>query len=94
MGYDLERFDVDIDDIDDCLLCYFCCEVVRDPVMISECKHVYCHECVIEHFEREECCPQDKSAADAKDLVEPERRFFALYNNLMFRCDFEVKIFN
>ena len=54
MGYDLERFD---EDIDDDFICPICLVVLQDPVYFPKCDHTFCRECINRSMQLYNQCP-------------------------------------
>ena len=85
MGFDLERFTVDIDQE---LKCPICCGVLEDPVQGNGCEHAYCKRCILEWMKNSESCPVDRNAMKASQLEPIPRIVRNLLNHLQVRCDY------
>lgn len=89
MGYDISQF-VDSDRISSSLICTICTDVLRDPVMIDECEHVYCQECLETWLESSETCPADRKPVDGNFRPAP-RMFRNMIDELAVRCPYADK---
>lgn len=87
MGYDLERFTVDIDQE---LKCPICCGVLEDPMQGNGCEHAYCNKCINEWMKNSETCPVDRNPLKACQLVPVPRIVRNLLNHLLVKCDYYV----
>lgn len=84
MGYDLEKF---VGEVNDSLICGICLDVLMDPVVIKECEHIYCRECITTTLTNGQGCPQDRKPFSLESLGKPVRFFFAIYDALKIKCD-------
>lgn len=84
MGYDPERF---VGEVHESLFCGICLDVLQDPVMIKECEHIYCRECITTSLNNRQGCPQDRMAFAQESLIKPHRFFFNIYDSLKIKCD-------
>lgn len=84
MGYDAEKF---VGEVNESLFCGICLDVLRDPVMIKECEHIYCRECITTSLNNRQGCPQDRTSFGQDSLIKPHRFFFSIYDNLKIKCD-------
>lgn len=84
MGYDVDKF---VGEVHDSFICGVCLDVLEDPVMIKECEHIFCRECITQILESRKPCPQDRKAFDSASLVKPYRLFFQFYDSLKIHCD-------
>lgn len=86
MVYEISRF-IDNDFLED-FKCSVCLEILKDPVFVKCCEHIYCRACIELWLETDTSCPKDRKPIEAADLVEPFRFFRNLYDKLKIRCDF------
>jgi len=84
MGYDLGRFEGDIDEE---LICCICREVLRDPVQAAECEHAFCIECIQGWLNEHQTCPVDRTALTQSDLKPPSRILRNIHKKLIIKCD-------
>lgn len=85
MGFDTFRF-VDKANLDD-FKCSICLEVLKKPVMVRECEHVYCHKCFDDWLQKDTSCPQDRVPIEEGDICDPGRFFRNQYGKLKIKCD-------
>lgn len=87
MGYDMFEM-VESGDLKnyDLFVCGICLEILKDPVMIKECEHFYCRDCIDDSIEKETYCPEDRKAITKDELIPPNRLFCDLYGKIKIRC--------
>src|SRR5699024_5449564 len=85
-GYDINRFESDINRE---FICSICLGVLEDPLSIPGCDHIFCSLCILGWFERFKNCPEDRKPVTANQLQPPLRQFRNLLNELSIRCSFE-----
>lgn len=90
MGYDISRF-VDCEKIIESFKCGICLDVLKEPVVVKACEHMYCGECIKDWMRTDTSCPQDRIPIIQRDIGLPSRFFRNLYENLEMKCDF-VKV--
>lgn len=83
MGYDVERFTVDVDEE---LKCTICSDVLQDPLQISSCEHVFCGSCIQPWLAQNNTCPVDRKQTTAAELRQC-RLLNNLLSNLKICCD-------
>lgn len=84
MGYDLNRFAVNIDEE---LKCSICCGVLEDPVQAKCCQHAFCRSCIQEWIKSSESCPIDRSPLCVQQIEPIPRIIRNLLNRLQISCD-------
>ena len=85
MGYDVHRFEGDVDEE---LICSICGGVYESPVQAPQCEHIFCVSCINEWLKRGHAsCPVDRSHVDGRDLVQPPRIVRNLLARLKIACD-------
>lgn len=45
----------------DSFRCNICLQVLKDPVMINRCEHIYCRECIVNWLCNRQICPEDST---------------------------------
>lgn len=74
--------------------CEICFEIVKEPVVVKGCEHLFCHDCISEWLQKDSKCPVDRTPIVTSDLVAPNRFFRNQYNQLKIQCHFaKVKKF-
>ncbi|CAH1790532.1 unnamed protein product [Owenia fusiformis] len=84
MGYDLVRFQGEVDEE---LLCPICSGVLEEPQQAPSCEHAFCTACITEWLQRQPTCPVDRSAFTANDLKPVPRILRNLLSRLQINCD-------
>lgn len=87
MGYDINRFDRD--SIPEDYICPICRDVLAEPLMVDNCEHIFCSDCIFKWINREGSCPVDRNRTNASLLRQPMRSFRNLLGKLIIKCDFE-----
>ncbi|XP_054158802.1 uncharacterized protein LOC128957112 [Oppia nitens] len=97
MGFDIKRFNES--DIRQEFLCPICCDILQEPVILQECEHVFCGQCIGQWFtnctaaeatadNNNKTCPIDRQVVDQQSLRPPQRSFKTLISSLAIQCDF------
>lgn len=86
MGYDVHRFEGEIDEE---LMCCICREVLRDPVQAADCEHAFCIECIQGWLNEHQTCPVDRTGLTQSDLKPPPRILRNIHKKLIIKCDNE-----
>ncbi|XP_063702053.1 E3 ubiquitin-protein ligase NRDP1 [Culicoides brevitarsis] len=86
MGYDLERFqgEVDIE-----LICTICSGVLQDPMQATPCEHAFCRVCLDAWMQRQPTCPVDRNPISSVNLRTVPRILRNLLARLNIKCDNE-----
>lgn len=85
MGYEITRFE---DEVDEELICTICGQVLESPVQIRQCEHCFCGSCVNEWFKHQQVCPVDRNpVTPIEDLVQPPRILRNLLSRLKISCE-------
>ncbi|KAI1291877.1 E3 ubiquitin-protein ligase NRDP1 [Halotydeus destructor] len=84
MGYDLNRFQGDVDEE---LICAICSGVLEDPVQAPVCEHAFCSECIKEWLNRQRTCPVDRQPVTCQQLKSAPRILRNLLARLNIACD-------
>ncbi|XP_076286699.1 E3 ubiquitin-protein ligase NRDP1 elgi isoform X1 [Lasioglossum baleicum] len=90
MGFDLTRFQGEVDQE---LICAICSGVLEDPVQVSnmlqapECEHTFCRTCITEWIKRQATCPLDRTQIDTTLLRVAPRILRNLLARLCISCD-------
>lgn len=88
MGYDATRF---VQDSLEDFKCGICLDVLKEPVMVRSCEHIFCCECIVNWLKNDNTCPEDRAPLEETGLTEPTRFFRNQYSKLKVFCDF-VKV--
>ena len=84
MGYDVNRFE---EDVDVELICTICGQVLESPVQIRQCEHCFCGSCVNEWLKHQSVCPVDRTRVSPReDLIQPPRILRNLLARLKIFC--------
>jgi hypothetical protein len=86
MGYSINRFAKD--SVSEEFVCHICKDVLKDPLLVDSCEHIFCKDCIHRSIELEEKCPIDKNNVTFKQLREPIRSFKNLLAQLQINCEF------
>ena len=65
MGFDVNRFEGEVDEE---LICTICSCVLEDPLQAPQCEHAFCSACINEWLTRQPTCPVDRAAISPTDL--------------------------
>ncbi|XP_012287403.1 E3 ubiquitin-protein ligase NRDP1 isoform X2 [Orussus abietinus] len=84
MGFDVHRFQGDVDEE---LLCPICSGVLEDPVQASACEHAFCRVCINEWINRQPTCPLDRTPITSAQLRTVPRILRNLLSRLCINCD-------
>jgi E3 ubiquitin-protein ligase NRDP1 len=85
MGYDVNRFEGDVDEE---LICPICSFILEDPVQAPECEHAFCHMCINQWLNHQSICPIDRAPILAQDLKPVPRILKNLLSKLKLKCDY------
>lgn len=85
MGYDVTRFQGDVDKD---LICPLCHGVLEEPVQTSHCEHAFCNACIAQWFSQQQTCPVDCSAVTAAQLRPVPRIMRNMLSKLQIACDY------
>ena len=83
MGYDLNRFEGDVDEE---LICPICSGVLEDPVQAPICEHAFCIACINEWLNHQATCPVDRQSITSVDLKPVPRILKNLLSRLTIKC--------
>lgn len=83
MGYDLNRFEGEVDEE---LLCLICSGVLENPVQAPMCEHAFCSACIHEWLKRQSTCPVDRQAITSTQLRPVPRILKNLLARLTIQC--------
>ncbi|XP_036307377.1 E3 ubiquitin-protein ligase NRDP1-like [Pipistrellus kuhlii] len=84
MGYDVTRFQGDVDED---LLCPICGGVLEEPVQAPRCEHAFCGACIAQWFSQQQTCPVDRSAVTVAHLGPVPRIMQNMLSKLRIACD-------
>lgn len=85
MGYELTRFQGDVDEE---LICTICAGVLEEPLQAAGCEHAFCRACITEWLSRQPTCPVDRSAITSPNNLRPVPRILKnLLSRLSISCD-------
>lgn len=84
MGFDLTRFQ---DEVDEELLCSVCGQVLENPIQLAPCEHCFCAECIREWLRHQQTCPIDRQMISDADVVKAPRIVRNLIGRLNVSCD-------
>ncbi|GFR03934.1 e3 ubiquitin-protein ligase NRDP1 [Trichonephila clavata] len=65
MGYDIARFQGEVDEE---LICPICSSVLEEPLHAPQCEHAFCKSCINEWLSRQPSCPVDRQPLTPNDL--------------------------
>ena len=85
MGFDIKRF---VGEVNQQFICGVCNGVLQKPLVVKECQHFYCNNCVKKLMKTSPICPKDKSLLSYSQLIEPQNLIINLLNDLKIKCDF------
>ncbi|RVE40025.1 hypothetical protein evm_015325 [Chilo suppressalis] len=84
MGFEIKRFQGDVDEE---LICPICSGVLEDPLQAPSCEHAFCRACITEWISRQPTCPVDREAVTASQLRPVPRILRNLLCRLCTTCD-------
>ncbi|KAH8018800.1 hypothetical protein HPB51_012190 [Rhipicephalus microplus] len=84
MGYDLCRFQGDVDEE---LICPVCSGVLEEPLQAPQCEHAFCQGCICQWLSRQQTCPVDRQSITAAQLKPVPRILRNLLSRLQMSCD-------
>ena len=84
-GYELSRFENDVDENFHCSICY---NVLKDPRTCKNNDHVFCLDCITEHLRvNSQTCPECNEHLSVKTLRRP-RVLNNYLSKLKISCDY------
>lgn len=86
MGYEIVRFEGDVDEE---LICPICSGVMEEPLQAPQCEHAFCAGCIQEWLTRQPTCPVDRSPITYNQLKPVPRIMRNLLARLQIKCDNE-----
>ncbi|XP_026325289.1 E3 ubiquitin-protein ligase NRDP1-like [Hyposmocoma kahamanoa] len=84
MGFEIKRFQGDVDEE---LICPICSGVLEDPLQAPTCEHAFCSACIREWISRQPTCPVDRQAVTSSQLRPVPRILRNLLSRLCTSCD-------
>nr|XP_046197997.1 E3 ubiquitin-protein ligase NRDP1-like isoform X1 [Oncorhynchus gorbuscha]XP_046198000.1 E3 ubiquitin-protein ligase NRDP1-like isoform X1 [Oncorhynchus gorbuscha]XP_046198005.1 E3 ubiquitin-protein ligase NRDP1-like isoform X1 [Oncorhynchus gorbuscha]XP_046198006.1 E3 ubiquitin-protein ligase NRDP1-like isoform X1 [Oncorhynchus gorbuscha] len=84
MGYDVTRFQGEVDED---LLCPICSGVLEEPVQAPHCEHAFCNACITQWFSQQQICPVDRSVVTLAHLRPVPRIMRNMLSKLQITCD-------
>lgn len=84
MGYELTRFQGNVDEE---LVCPICAGVLEEPLQAALCEHAFCRACITEWLSRQPTCPVDRNAITTTNLRPVPRILKNLLARLSISCD-------
>nr|XP_034341810.1 E3 ubiquitin-protein ligase NRDP1-like [Arvicanthis niloticus] len=84
MGYDVTRFQGDIDED---LICPICSGVLEEPVQTPHCEHAFCNGCIIQWLSEQHTCPVDHSIVTVAHLCPVPQIMRNMLSKLQIACD-------
>lgn len=84
MGYDVIRFQGDVDEE---LVCPICSGVLEEPLQAPQCEHAFCAGCINEWLTRQPTCPVDRNPITPNQLKPVPRILRNLLSRLYLACD-------
>ncbi|KAF2902824.1 hypothetical protein ILUMI_03360 [Ignelater luminosus] len=84
MGFELNRFQGDVDEE---LVCPICSGVLEDPLQAPVCEHAFCRTCIHEWISRQPTCPVDRQHITSAQLRQVPRILRNLLSRLCINCD-------
>ncbi|NWR09689.1 RNF41 ligase, partial [Paradoxornis webbianus] len=84
MGYDVTRFQGDVDED---LICPICSGVLEEPVQAPHCEHAFCNACITQWFSQQQTCPVDRSVVTVAHLRPVPRIMRNMLSKLQITCD-------
>lgn len=83
MGYDLNRFEGEVDEE---LICSICSAVLEEPVQAPVCEHAFCSACIGEWLNHQSTCPVDRQMITNSQLKPVPRILKNLLSRLTIKC--------
>ncbi|XP_063412847.1 E3 ubiquitin-protein ligase NRDP1-like [Mytilus trossulus] len=84
MGYEVNRFQGDVDEE---LICPICSSVLEEPLQAPACEHAFCAACIQEWLTRQPTCPVDRNPITPNQLKPVPRILRNLLSRLQITCD-------
>lgn len=84
MGFEVNRFQGDVDEE---LVCPICSGVLEDPLQAPDCEHVFCKACITQWISRQPTCPVDRQNLTSAQLTQVPRILRNLLARLTINCD-------
>ncbi|XP_060535331.1 E3 ubiquitin-protein ligase NRDP1 [Cylas formicarius] len=84
MGFELNRFQGDVDEE---LICPICSGVLEEPLQAPVCEHAFCKTCISEWISRQPTCPVDRQNVTSAQLRQVPRILRNLLARLQIQCD-------
>ncbi|KAJ8924650.1 hypothetical protein NQ315_000801 [Exocentrus adspersus] len=84
MGFELNRFQGEVDEE---LVCPICSGVLEDPLQAPVCEHAFCKSCITEWISRQPTCPVDRQNVTSPQLRQVPRILRNLLSRLCINCD-------
>ncbi|CAL8235874.1 unnamed protein product [Boreogadus saida] len=84
MGYDVVRFQGEVDED---LLCPICSGVLEEPVQAPHCEHAFCNACITQWFAQQQICPVDRTVVTLAHLRPVPRIMRNMLSKLQISCD-------
>ncbi|KXJ28033.1 E3 ubiquitin-protein ligase NRDP1 [Exaiptasia diaphana] len=84
MGYDVGRFQGEVDEE---LMCSICGGVLEDPLQAPSCEHAFCASCIHEWLNHQQSCPIDRRNLTPLQLKQVPRILKNLLSKLLISCD-------
>ena len=74
-------------------ICSICTEVAREAVILRNCEHLFCKQCITQWIERvdgsKDCPDCREGPLTGDDLIRPPRVFRQMFNELEVKCSVE-----
>jgi len=83
MGYEVVRFQGDVDEE---LICSICSGVLEEPLQAPICEHAFCAACIQEWINQSPTCPVDRMTITASQLKPVPRILKNLLSRLTINC--------
>ncbi|GLV45679.1 early girl [Carabus blaptoides fortunei] len=84
MGFELNRFQGEVDEE---LVCTICSGVLEEPLQAPVCEHAFCRACIQEWISRQPTCPVDRQPITSAQLRPVPRILRNLLSRLCISCD-------
>ena len=85
MGFDLERL---VDELDDELKCTLCLGLLKDPLQLSMCEHVFCSSCIQKWVAKDLTCPIDHQSLTHDKITKAPLILQRLLDKVKLTCEF------
>lgn len=85
MGFDITQF-LESEKIKSDLICSICSDVLKAPVIIDGCEHVFCRECLEKWMDSNEICPLDRNSTPKGRIRSAPRIYCNLIDELLVHC--------